>query len=506
MLAPPPYFLPIQHPMNTIDHLLNELKRQGAVEGAKRLALIRSQYRQLTPHTAYLWLNPTAVQEEIEEAKINRRRIQAIYGLRNVLSLAPLIFTWSALFDASSGYQKDLTVYPADSTIPFLQLWQSGFHGFSRFSFPQAAGWDVALLIFYLLAILAVQWVERRIHVHAVSFIESETWQEPVNALLQDIEKANIPYVASKSDIDTVVDAVNRIVTEMTTALRAAINEATDNVKQTAMQMVGANRQVIEQTEQSIKSLIVDTQQSLTQAITASEQVMNQHLSASTQSTRQIVTSAEGAITQTLTLSKQSIGEANQRVETLFEMQVKPLIESFRQDVAALQKEIGNYQNRLAALTQAGDILGNAGVSLAGTSKVLAENAERYLTIGQELKAQIAALNSTQQDVLSQIGGIASGISTASGNMIDARANMVAAIHEVQMLTQRLERGMQSMMDSISAYTAVSQSLEKVASPLEAASDRLYQASDLLSSVQSSHPAPVVKRRWWPFGKRPVTT
>ncbi len=505
MIAPPIYLPPVQSSMNKIDHLVEELKKQGAVEGAKRLQLIRARYRQLTPHTAYLWLNPIAVQEEIEEAKISQFWMQAIYLVRNVLSLAPLICTWLALFFAATGYQQDLMMYPADNTIPFLQLWQGSFHGFEPFSFTEAAGLDVALLVLYLLSVLAVQWFERSIHVRAVSFIESETWQKPVNALMQDIEKANTPYVASKSDIDTVVDAVNRIVTEMTTTLRTTVNETADNLKQAAMQMVDANRQMIEQSGQSIKTLVVNTQQSLTQAITASEQAMNQHLSASTQSTRQIVTSAEEAVTQTLTLSKQSISEANRRVETLFEAQVKPLIEAFRQDVTALQKEMANYQDRLAALTQAGATLGDAGVSLAGTSKVLAENAERYLTIGQDLKAQIAALNSTQQDVLSQIGGIAGAIGAASGNMIDARANMVAAIHEVQMLTQRLERGMQKMMDSMSTSVAVSQSLERVAPPLEAASDRLYQASDLLSSIQASQSARAAKRRWWPFGKRSVT-
>src|SRR5258708_35119591 len=118
-----------------IDTVLKRLKDLGATESAKRLEYIHTQYKQLTPYTAHLWLNPGAVQEEIEEAQVNLWWIHVIHYLRNICSLAPLIITWIALFDAVTGYQQDLLKNPTDNTIPFLQLWQSGFNGLSKFTF-----------------------------------------------------------------------------------------------------------------------------------------------------------------------------------------------------------------------------------------------------------------------------------------------------------------------------------------------------------------------------------
>ncbi len=142
-----------------LDSLIYQTKKFGGLEGAKRLEFIRSQQKQLTPYTAHLLLNPEAIQEEIEQAQINRRWIHVIHYARNFLSLAPLIVTWFGLFDAVSAYQNDLASNPLDNIIPFLQLWQSGFHGYSRFPFSAIAITDVVLLSLYLFSLIAIHFV-----------------------------------------------------------------------------------------------------------------------------------------------------------------------------------------------------------------------------------------------------------------------------------------------------------------------------------------------------------
>ena len=93
--------------------------------------------------------------------------------LRNIFALAPLITRELALFRAVTGYQQNLQLHPSDATIPFLQMWQDGFHHTTWFTFSLAAGLDVLLLITYLIIILLAQWLERNAHKTAVRFIES---------------------------------------------------------------------------------------------------------------------------------------------------------------------------------------------------------------------------------------------------------------------------------------------------------------------------------------------
>src|SRR6266567_6797549 len=150
-----------------MDTLLAKAKALGATEGAKRIEFVYSQYKQLTPQAAYLWINPTAIQDEIEEAQLHGWWIQFVHLLRNIFSLAPLIATWAALFIAVNAYQQDLSKNPTDNTIPFLQLWQSGFNGLIGFTFTWAAGLDVVLLLGYLVWILVLHELERRAHTDA---------------------------------------------------------------------------------------------------------------------------------------------------------------------------------------------------------------------------------------------------------------------------------------------------------------------------------------------------
>lgn len=514
-VLPPFISIPTYTAHNSVelDTLIKNTKKRGGIEGAKRLESIRSQYKQLTPYTAYLWLNSEAIQEEIEEAYVNRWWIHVIHYIRNFCSLAPLIMTWVGLSDAVMGYQSDLAKNPADNTIPFLQLWQNGFNGFSHLTFTAVAITDIIFLAIYLLSLLFIHGLEQAAHAKALEFINSEEWHRPVQALMDEIDEVSKPFIADKSDIETVVGSVKRIVDEATLSLKATVREIAEDVKQATERIVATNHQVAVDSKQSVQDFIEQAGVTLVQVATSSQEMLSRVTTSSEEAVKRVVKSSEQTVTQTLELSKQAIIMSNTRVETLFDTQVQPLIEAFQRDILTLQKELRNYQGRLDGLTKAGEQLADSSLRLADASSTLEENAERYVFIGTDLKTQIAVLSNVQQDMLSQFNSVASNISTAAGNMTDTQVHMAAAIHEVSQLTNQLEYGMEHAMDTISTrIEKTSQSLEgiitplqvtsqslqrvipsledasrsfqKVISPLEETSQRLYQASNILDSIR----------------------
>jgi hypothetical protein len=472
-----PPVIPAPAPAARYPQQLNELiqntKERGGIEGAKRLEFIRSQYKQLTPYTAYLWLNPEDIQEEIESAKVNHWGIHTIHYLRNIFSLLPLIITWGGLYDAVSAYQRDLAKNPADNTIPFLQLWQSSFHGSSLFPFTTVAILDIVCLCAYLASLLIIHRIEQAAHTSAVRFIDSKEWREPIQALMDAIDEVSKPFITDKSDIETVVGSVKSIVDEATLTLKATAKEIAKDVQASAEMIAATNLQVVEKTSQSLQDFVQHAWSSINQVTASSEEAM-----------KKVVAISERAVTETLERSKQAIITSNTKVETLFDTQVQPLIETFNRDILSLQQELRNYQGRLDGLTKAGEQLASSSLRLADASSALEENAERYVIIGTDLKTQIAALSTVQQDMLSQFNSVASNISTAAGNMTDTQVHMAAAIHGVNQLTRQLEHGMEHAMDAISTrIERTSQSLEGIAMPLQATSQSLQR---IIPSLEAS--------------------
>ncbi len=407
-----------------IELLLNEARNLGATEGAQRLEAICSQYDQLSPNVAYQWLDPGAFQREVEEAQTHGVGAEFIHFFRNVFSLAPLIVTWGALFFAVNAYQQDLTIYAADRTRPFLELWQSGFNGTTWVTFTVAAGVDVVFLFLYLLFILLTHQIDRR--AHSISTRFAQRLQSVAEKLLKIIATDGVTHIVDQSGVDKVADAVQKVV-------QKAVDASTN-----------------------------------------------------------IATAAEQSIKQVTDASTKAIMDSNSRMDDVFKKQIDPLISAFRADMAALQKELGNYQGRLNDLTNASQQVANASQQLASASSTLTANAERYTTIGQDIKTQIAALNTTQQDVLSQLRTISGGISTAAGNMTTATTNMTAATKAVQGVATQLSTGMQTTINAMTMNVdRATQSLAQVGPQLNQASYQLNNAARLLASIQGS---PQVKR------------
>ncbi len=167
------------------------------------------------------------------------------------------------------------------------------------------------------------------------------------------------------------------------------------------------------------------------------------------QAMKLIVSDAQYSIKQTTDLSIKATTDANNRVEDLFKDQVMPMITTFNVDMRTLHKELGNYEGRLNDLTNASQQLANASQQLATASSSLTDNAERYVTIGQDISTQISSLNATQNDVLVQVEGMANSITTAAGNMTTVTTGMENALKMVDGVTRQLDSGMRKTIETM---------------------------------------------------------
>jgi methyl-accepting chemotaxis protein len=429
--------------MNT---LLKEGGELGATEGMQRLELICEQHDQLSPNTAYLWIDPNSIQMEIEEAQTRTFKMEFVHFCRNFFSLAPLITTWVALFIAVYSYQQDLSNYPEDRTIPFLQLWQGGFHSVTWLTFTAAAGTDVVLLILFLISILLTHDIERRAHLKAVTFVQK--LQHEVDDLMKFIAEDGFKHIGDQSDIDKVVDAVKKVVDSATASVKQAVDGTTASLKQVVEQSANANKKVIEDSANANKQVLEGVEKSFKSAIVDAQQKMQQAMDA----------------------SKDAMTTSNAKVEKMFTDDVAPLMKSFRTDMGTFQKELGKYQTRLNDLTSASQQLAGASQKLSVASEELTKNAERYITIGNNIDAQIASLNMTQREVVSQIGSVASNISTAAGQMSSVTGSMKNATTHVEIVAKQLNVEMQT-------------SLQKMTTNVDGFSQSMYQSASHLNSI-----------------------
>lgn len=440
--------------------LLDEGRRLGATEGPQRLELISEQYDQLSPNSAYLWIDPSAFQLEIEEAQIHKFSLEFAHFFRNILSLAPLIMTWLALFIAVGSYQKYILAHPNDRTS-FLQLWQSGFAGTTWFTFTLAAGIDVILLTCYLLFILLVHEMERRAHTRSVAF--THRLQGKIDELLTCVATDGILHVSDQADIDKVVDAVKKVVDSATSSVQQAMDGATDTIKQFVFQASDANKLFIDKANDANKLAMSNFEQSL----------------------KTYVTDTQVAVKLVVDTATQSISSLDNKVDTLLTQQVMPLMTDFHRDMQTLHTELGNYQGRLNDLTNASQQLATASQELADASQTLTKNADDYITIGRDISAQIGSLNRTQEDLLSQIQTVASGISTAAGNMTTATTNMIKATGTIDNVTRQMQYGMQSTLNTMTTSVAqATTALANIGPRLDQTATALYQAALLLTSIR----------------------
>jgi hypothetical protein len=316
-----------------------------------------------------------------------------------------------------------------------------------------AANITISLLLLYLLSIFANQWFERHIHNIAEKFVQE--LQSILDELIQCIANDSVAYITQAPDINRVIDSVRKVIDGATDALKKVVDSATAEVKETASKTVEINKV----------------------AMANAQQCTQQIAECCLQSVEKIIMTSEQSITQSHVASQQAIVNVNTRVNELFDQQVKPLIQTFKQDMAALQKELGNYQGRLNDLTNASQEVAQASQGLVVVSRTLTDNADRYMTIGESIGIQIATLNNTQQDVLVQISAIAGNISTAAGNMSTATTNMVTATTAVEDLTSHLGNEMRSTI------AIMTQNVDKASQQVDIETKQIGAMSNILNQM-----------------------
>ena len=113
-------------------------------------------------------------------------------------------------------------------------------------------------------------------------------------------------------------------------------------------------------------------------------------------------------------------------------------------------------------------------------STLLTDNADRYVAIGQDIGVQIAALNTTQDQVCSQIETIVSSITTVVGHMGAATTNMVAATSSVEDLARDLGHEMRIAIANANHNT---QQVNQLSNALRITSDKMAATVDQATST-----------------------
>src|SRR5258708_2590940 len=119
-----------------VKELSLKLQKIGARDGARRIEMVEQQLQHFTVEGAFQYIQK---EEILDEAEMQGSLwMHMLHTVRNLLSVAPIAFTWWALNLAATAYDKDLSDprYHDDLYQPFLRLWQDGFHGNHGFVIP----------------------------------------------------------------------------------------------------------------------------------------------------------------------------------------------------------------------------------------------------------------------------------------------------------------------------------------------------------------------------------
>ncbi len=232
-----------------IDVLSKKLQILGANNGARRIEVVAQQIQHFTVEGATHYIRKEEIIDEIEAH--GNWWLSSFYGLRNLLSIAPIAFTWLALHIAADAYQADLhdSHYPNDLYQPFLLLWQENFHGNHGFviSFSAAALSDAILLIGLIaLAVIIIPWSEQR-HRQAIRTSLGD-FDGVIDELLVAISKDGANSHLADSDVN-----------KISKAIEGALQKVLLNYDRVA----GEARKFIETTNKSTQGLVKNFEDNL---------------------------------------------------------------------------------------------------------------------------------------------------------------------------------------------------------------------------------------------------
>ncbi len=465
-----------------------------APEGMRRLALAGTHFKKLSLEQVYRLVDPEVFQLEVEGAQARRLRLGFWRILRNCAALFPLIFTWFALYTASTNYQNDLGKYPNDLYEPFLKLWQYGFHNTTWFTFARAAIIDVGLLLLYLVLTVWVAYLEGLAQGKSRKFAKE---LQNVTEGLTDAAAAVSSSMVSDAGIDRIVQTIEKV--------------STEGVKK-----------------------IVDAFEPIADA-----------------DVQKIVNAIQRVVKDAFLVSEQVVTKAQKSMEDLFDKQIKVMIQQFHDDLATLNmdltrlgsnltqfgSDLQKYDQQLKALTDASTDLAKATSSLATNADSLTKSTLTYASVGQDINTQIGMLNGTQQkmvteietsqqQVVQQIVGVAGNMDTAAKSA-EALADklVLMAKQDVVQMTKSVSNAADRVADTADSLSLVNKqmqgSLSQVDVHLQDTTRQLETAAQALAAATSGGAIPKQKRnrraqtpgsnqaqgqnqpaaKWWQFWK-----
>lgn len=492
-----------------LELLAIQAKNLGAKNGYTRLGVAGKNFKRLSIAEAYQLINPSDIQNEVEEAQARRFWVGRLHIIRNCLALGPLILTWIALYSASSEYQQDLKKYPNDLYEPFLKLWQFGFHNTTWFTFSKAALIDVALLFIYLLSMILVVFFESKAQKITRAFTSG--LNGVIDELLDAIAKAGS---VGTSDVDRIVKTIERVA-----------DEGFKNLTQIVKSLSEAD---VDRIALALKVVIQD-------ALSLSEEIAEQ--------------------------AKQTLKELDADLKDLVN-QLHSDLGTLDSNLNTLSSDLLGYDQQLQQLTDASADLAKASTSLAKNADDLKKSTQDYADIGKDISSQISLLNGSEQQIITkfedikrdaiiQIASFASGLDSATKatvqvardlgqvtksdvnnmskhliNAADQVADAADALKQLQMelaksdqhLQWALSRADQHLQWSLAqtdehlrnSILKVEAQLQNTNAALQNADQGLTRVVTLLkvkgaqgSKQKSQHQPPPVSSPRWKFWKRP---
>ena len=408
-----------------------QLRKSGAPSAASRIAEIGSHVGTIDFPVLEKLADPEGAADEIAASR--QRPVRTAHTLRNICALLPLLVTWIALGLASRAYSSDLAAHPANSTEPFLLLWQQGFgSGFPTFL-------DVALMDFTLLLVVIaltgwVHHVESKAAQSQARIIDN--LYSALNTLAAATEQSVVRPPASAEEW---ADAAKRIIAgamEQTRLLAETSQQAIDEASTRLSGIQGQGREFIERYSSEIRQTMVSVREQNEQFI------------------------------------RHTASESRETLRRLVEQQMEPLLKQLSTMLAEFGGHQETYRTGIADLAQ--------GVtSIQAASRELADSAHSYRESADMMNENLAKITSSQHDFSARISGSVASMQAAA-----------AAMGETKDVLQGMDEGVRQMSaDVVAASRAMDtmhRNLASTTSALGGSAAALNQATRELHAATGS--------------------
>ncbi len=438
------------------DHI-RILRDRGAKNGARRLEEVIQHFSFYTVEGAARYICKDDIIDELESQP--HRWLSTMRGVRNVLSVAPIVITWFALFGAANAYESDLATRQSDLYQPFLLLWQEGFHGkLSGFYpvFSMAAFADFWLLLLLVISIILIPVFEQRHlnHLHA-SLADFDT---AMDDLLAAIGKSGADAHLADSDV-----------AKLSTIIEESIRNTLGNLMMKYNQVAENALKHVESANESTKLLVKNFDDNLVifngdvRLLTSDLQKMDQNI---------------GGYGQRL----QELGEANNKLvgsSNDLALNAKNLADSATLSAQASQGISAHLSDLNAAQQEIIRTQKDVAQEFATTQRQVVTD----VTSSQQSVVQKIA--DSQKEVVEQLTGAADQVERSGKNTRDVANNLGQVAMNLekltradfQLMTDEVTKTSSEVQRMVQGLSQVGAQLQQTTQALDAAAQKLNAAS-----------------------------